>query len=112
MIRRCRAKVDAADFGYESDPRVENSSKGGRGLAGRKVHEFANDGKGPDHWPFDAPFYLLMNLAIGGEWGGQKGIDEKIFRWNTTSTTCACGSAERGLARFIRTGSDTRMALK
>ncbi len=46
---------------------------------GRKVHEFANDGQGPDHWPFDQPFYLLMNLAVGGAWGGQKGIDETIF---------------------------------
>ena len=48
-------------------------------LDGRKVHEFANAGQGPDHWPFDAPCYLLMNLAIGGDWGGQKGIDEAIF---------------------------------
>lgn len=46
---------------------------------GRKVHEFTNDGKGVDHWPFDQPFYLLMNLAIGGDWGGKKGIDESIF---------------------------------
>lgn len=46
---------------------------------GRKVHEFANDGRGSDHWPFDQPFYLLMNLAVGGAWGGQKGIDEMIF---------------------------------
>lgn len=46
---------------------------------GRKVHEFANDGQGVDHWPFDAPFFLLLNLAIGGEWGGQKGIDPSIF---------------------------------
>jgi beta-glucanase (GH16 family) len=46
---------------------------------GRKVHEFGNDGNGPDHWPFDAPQYLLLNLAIGGAWGGQRGIDETIF---------------------------------
>lgn len=46
---------------------------------GRKVHEFANDGQGADHWPFDQPFFLLMNLAIGGAWGGQQGIDETIF---------------------------------
>jgi beta-glucanase (GH16 family) len=32
-----------------------------------------------DHWPFDAPVYLLMNFAVGGDWGGQKGIDETIF---------------------------------
>merc|ERR1712032_1793374 len=24
-------------------------------------------------WPFDAPFHLLMNLAVGGDWGGQSG---------------------------------------
>jgi len=29
--------------------------------------------------PFHKPHYLLMNLAIGGSWGGQKGIDESIF---------------------------------
>jgi beta-glucanase (GH16 family) len=46
---------------------------------GRKVHEFANDGQGEAHWPFDQPFHLLMNLAIGGAWGGQKGIDESIL---------------------------------
>ncbi|MBI5769425.1 MAG: glycoside hydrolase family 16 protein [Verrucomicrobia bacterium] len=48
-------------------------------LDGKKVHEFANDGQGVEHWPFDQPFYLLMNLAIGGDWGGQKGIDDAIF---------------------------------
>lgn len=32
-----------------------------------------------DEWPFDAPQYLLLNLAIGGNWGGEKGIDDAIF---------------------------------
>lgn len=39
----------------------------------------ANDGAGTDSWPFDAPQYLILNLAIGGAWGGQKGIDERLF---------------------------------
>ncbi len=30
-------------------------------------------------WPFDQPFYLLLNLAVGGNWGGQKGVDETIW---------------------------------
>jgi beta-glucanase (GH16 family) len=30
-------------------------------------------------WPFDQPFYLLLNLAVGGVWGGAKGIDHKAF---------------------------------
>ena len=29
--------------------------------------------------PFKKPHYLLINLAIGGEWGGQKGIDDSVF---------------------------------
>lgn len=26
-------------------------------------------------WPFDNEFYLILNLAIGGGWGGQEGVD-------------------------------------
>lgn len=34
---------------------------------------------GEDVWPFDQPFYLILNLAIGGSWGGREGIDPAIF---------------------------------
>jgi len=30
-------------------------------------------------WPFDKKFHLLMNLAIGGNWGGKKGVDNNIW---------------------------------
>lgn len=30
-------------------------------------------------WPFDKPFYLIMNIAIGGAWGSVQGIDESIY---------------------------------
>lgn len=30
-------------------------------------------------WPFNEPFYLKLNLAIGGDWGGLEGVDESIF---------------------------------
>jgi len=32
---------------------------------------------GPRAWPFDAPQYLLLNLAIGGDLGGP--VDDRIF---------------------------------
>ncbi len=48
-------------------------------LDGEKVSEFANDGQGHAHWPFDDPQYLIVNLALGGAWGGQKGVDDSIF---------------------------------
>jgi beta-glucanase (GH16 family) len=30
-------------------------------------------------WPFNKPHYLLLNLAIGGSWGGRDGIDDSLF---------------------------------
>jgi len=30
-------------------------------------------------WPFDKPFHLLLNLAVGGTWGGREGVDESIW---------------------------------
>lgn len=41
---------------------------------------FLNDHSGDkEKWPFDVPFYLKLNLAIGGSWGGYEGIDDSIF---------------------------------
>jgi beta-glucanase (GH16 family) len=28
-----------------------------------------------ESWPFEHPFYLILNLAFGGGWGGTKGMD-------------------------------------
>ena len=43
---------------------------------GQQYFSFRNEGTGARAWPFDRPQYLLVNLAIGGSWGGQKGIDD------------------------------------
>ena len=40
---------------------------------------YAPEVKTADNWPFDQPFFLIMNFAVGGAWGGQKGVDETIF---------------------------------
>ncbi len=45
----------------------------------KKYFTFENEGGGVEVWPFDKEEYLILNLAIGGAWGGQKGIDESIF---------------------------------
>lgn len=45
-----------------------------------KYFTFENDLKGDDNtWPFDKPHFLILNLAIGGSWGGEKGIDDSHF---------------------------------
>jgi hypothetical protein len=44
---------------------------------GTQYFEFLNDKTGnKDTWPFNAPFYLKLNLAWGGNWGGAQGVDE------------------------------------
>jgi beta-glucanase (GH16 family) len=30
-------------------------------------------------WPFDKRFHLLLNVAVGGSWGGAQGVDNDIF---------------------------------
>jgi beta-glucanase (GH16 family) len=39
--------------------RVRNDQPGGRGA-----------------WPFDAPFHLILNLAMGGSWAAARGMDD------------------------------------
>lgn len=47
---------------------------------GQKYFTYGKEsGAGEEAWPFDQPFYLILNLAIGGAWGGQRGIDDSIF---------------------------------
>jgi beta-glucanase (GH16 family) len=43
------------------------------------VLTFNNTGKGSEEWPFDQRFHLLLNIAVGGNWGGVKGVDDTIF---------------------------------
>ena len=43
------------------------------------VFTYSNSGNGYKEWPFDKRFHLLLNVAVGGNWGGQRGIDESIF---------------------------------
>jgi beta-glucanase (GH16 family) len=30
-------------------------------------------------WPFDKQFYLILNIAVGGNWGGVQGVDDAAF---------------------------------
>lgn len=42
-------------------------------------HTFENQHRGSAEWPFDQPFHLLLNVAVGGNWGGKMGVDDSIF---------------------------------
>jgi beta-glucanase (GH16 family) len=40
---------------------------------------FPNERRGYDAWPFDNKFFLILNIAVGGNWGGQQGVDDSIW---------------------------------
>jgi len=41
--------------------------------------EYKNEGLGESKWPYNKPFYVILNVAVGGAWGSMKGIDEEAF---------------------------------
>ncbi|TMI87982.1 MAG: glycoside hydrolase family 16 protein [Bacteroidetes bacterium] len=43
------------------------------------IFEYLNNGTGSATWPYDKKFHLLLNIAIGGNWGGAQGVDDTIF---------------------------------
>jgi beta-glucanase (GH16 family) len=43
------------------------------------LFDFPNEGTGSAAWPFDQPFHLMMNIAVGGDWGGKEGVDNTAF---------------------------------
>ncbi len=32
-----------------------------------------------DNWPFSKKYFFLLNIAVGGNWGGLQGVDDAIF---------------------------------
>ena len=47
---------------------------------GNPLLHFDNDGNGNKNtWPFNKEFYVILNLAWGGDWGGAQGVDESAL---------------------------------
>ncbi|MEQ7873809.1 glycoside hydrolase family 16 protein [Sphingomonas sp. ASV193] len=48
------------------------------GVDGKGILQVANDkpAEGKGAWPFDVPFDMILNLAMGGDWAAAKGMDD------------------------------------
>ncbi|MCU7613570.1 glycoside hydrolase family 16 protein [Chryseobacterium sp. GMJ5] len=45
----------------------------------QKFFTYENKEKTYETWPFDQPYFIILNLAVGGFWGGKEGIDDTVF---------------------------------
>ena len=68
--------------------RVRNDQPGGRGA-----------------WPFDSPFYLILNLAMGGDWAAAKGSTMPLCRSVLKWTMCGFGNCRRQTSSQAVSGS-------
>jgi beta-glucanase (GH16 family) len=44
-----------------------------------KYFTFSNEHTDYTTWPFDKAFHLILNIAVGGNWGGAQGVDPNIW---------------------------------
>ncbi len=46
----------------------------------KKVYSYSKSKSAKySEWPFDNPFHLILNVAVGGNWGGVQGVNDSIF---------------------------------
>lgn len=46
---------------------------------GNVYFTYNNPNLGTDSWPYLKDFFLILNVAIGGNWGGAQGVDDSVF---------------------------------
>ena len=84
-------KAGHGDYASTKTSRIENIEKGFHTYTadwtkdqitfyvdGQKVYTFVPKDKSHEVWPFNQPFYLLVNLAVGGNFGGKE-VDHTVF---------------------------------
>jgi beta-glucanase (GH16 family) len=59
---------------YQLDWKPDSITIGFDGRAFMRVRNNQPGGKGA--WPFNTPFYMILNLAMGGDWAAAKGMDD------------------------------------
>lgn len=50
-------------------------------LDGNAIGSYYNDGNGYKNWPYDQDFYIILNLAVGGNLGGRGYDSSKTYEY-------------------------------
>ena len=77
-INTKKTKIEDIEEGFHSYSADWSPEKIDFFVDGKLMYTFAPKERTKEVWPFDQPFYLILNLAVGGNFGGPE-IDEKIF---------------------------------
>jgi beta-glucanase (GH16 family) len=48
-------------------------------IDGEQYFEYSNNNYGFETWPYNQKFFMILNIAVGGNWGGAQGVDDTIF---------------------------------
>jgi beta-glucanase (GH16 family) len=62
------------NYGLEWTPEYMDFS-----LDGKVYNHIINEHKTTAEWPFDSPFFFILNVAVGGNLGGKHGVDPTVF---------------------------------
>lgn len=77
-VKTASTKVDGITTGYHTYAAEWYPDHIDMFVDGRKYYTVTNEGN-DNAWPFDKNFHIILNLAIGGVWGGIKGVDANIW---------------------------------
>lgn len=80
-VRSCRRMVADADVAFHSYSLEWDPSYLSFQVDGVEYCRVNNDYTGFASWPYDQSYYLILNLAVGGSWGGYKGVDTTSLPW-------------------------------
>ncbi|NNF18886.1 MAG: glycoside hydrolase family 16 protein [Flavobacteriaceae bacterium] len=77
-INTRKTKIEGIEQGFHTYAADWNAEKIEFFVDGKSVYTFKPKERTQEVWPFDQPFYLLLNVAVGGNFGGPE-IDDNIF---------------------------------
>ena len=77
-INTKKTKIDGIESGFHIYGIDWNKDKIDFFVDGKLLYSFNPKDKNEATWPFNQPFYFLINLAVGGNFGGPE-VDDAIF---------------------------------